>query len=140
MAERILNQDEIAEMEQQTIDRVIAAIEAGDKEGAKKLARRMYNEVMSMHDLYLNWMGATLSFIGERFGNEVLEETLDAGVKTWWTPNLDKMPQGDDNAALRARVKMFAGGLRAHLVPLNIEEDDEKSSSRCCLAAAAVAS
>jgi len=126
MADRILGKDEIAEMEKLTVDRVIEAIDAGDLEGAKKLARRMYNESLSMHDLYLNWAGATLSFIGKRFGNAVLEETLDAGVKSWWLPNLAKMPQGEEAGALRARVKMFAAGLRAHLIPLHIEEDDEK--------------
>ena len=46
---------------------------------------------------------------------------MDEGVKAWWGPSLDKMPQD-----LRARVKMFAAGLRGHLQPLHIEEDDEK--------------
>ncbi|MGH7841802.1 MAG: hypothetical protein ACREQD_13310 [Candidatus Binataceae bacterium] len=126
MTNRILTNDEITEMEKLSVDRVIEAIEAGDKEGAKKLARRMYNEVLSMHDLYRNWAAATLSFIGKRYGNQVLEEAMDEGVKSWWLPNLEKMPQGEDAAALRARVKMFVGGLRAHLMPLHIEEDDEK--------------
>ena len=126
MAERILGKDEIAEMEKLSVDRVIEAIDTGDREGAKKLARRMYNEFLSMHDLYRNWAAATLSFIGKRFGDSVLEEAMDAGVKSWWLPNLEKMPQGDDAAALRARVKMFVAGLRAHLMPLHIEEDDEK--------------
>ena len=121
MAERILSNDEIAEMEKLTVDRVVESIDRGDLEGAKKLARRMYNEFLSMHDLYRNWTSATLSFVGKRFGDKVLEEAMDEGVKAWWGPNLDKMPQD-----LRARVKMFAAGLRAHLQPLHIEEDDEK--------------
>jgi hypothetical protein len=126
MVERILSQDEITEMEKLSVDRVVEAIEAGDKEGAKKLARRMYNEFLSMHDLYRNWAAATLSFVGKRFGDQALEEAMDAGVKSWWVPNLDKMPQGDDAASLKARLKMFVAGLRAHLMPLHIEEDDEK--------------
>jgi hypothetical protein len=79
---RLLSAQDIAEMEKLTV--VTEAIDAGDLEGAKKLARRMYNESLSMHDLYLNWTGATLSFIGKRFGDEALEEVLDAGVKSWW--------------------------------------------------------
>lgn len=124
MAERILTQGEIAEMEKQTVDRVVEAIEAGDRENAKKLARRMYNEFLSMHDLYRDWTVATLSFVGQRFGDQALEEAMEAGVKAWWLPNLDKLPA--DAAALRARVKMFVAGLRAHLQPLSIVEDDEK--------------
>jgi hypothetical protein len=124
MAERILTQGEIAEMEKQTVDRVVEAIEAGDRENAKKLARRMYNEFLSMHDLYRDWTVATLSFVGRRFGDQALEEAMEAGVKAWWLPNLDKLPA--DASALRARVKMFVAGLRAHLQPLSIVEDDDK--------------
>ncbi len=124
MAERILNPDEIAEMEKLTVDRVVEAIDSGDRETAKKLARRMYNEFLSMHDLYRDWTVATLSFVGRRFGDQALEEAMEAGVKAWWLPNLDKMPA--EATALRARVKMFVAGLRAHLQPLNIVEDDEK--------------
>ncbi len=121
MAERILSSDEITEMEKLTVDRLVETIERGDREGAKKLARRMYNEFLSMHDLYRNWATATLSFVGRRFGDKVLEEVMDEGVKAWWGPTMDKMPQD-----LRARVKMFTAGLRGHLQPLHIEEDDEK--------------
>src|ERR1700689_782659 len=118
---RLLSTEDIAEMEKLTVDRLTEAIDAGNLEGAKKLARRMYNEFLSMHDLYRNWTAATLSFVGRRFGDKGLEEAMDEGVKAWWVPSLDKMPQG-----VRARVKMFAAGLRAHLQPLHIEEDDEK--------------
>src|SRR6266404_7844383 len=93
MAERILSNEEIAEMEKLTVDRLIETIERGDTEGAKKLARRMYNEFLSMHDLYRNWTAATLSFVGRRFGDKALEEAMDEGVKAWWGPSLDKMPQ-----------------------------------------------
>jgi hypothetical protein len=121
---RLLSTQDIAEMEKLTVDRVTDAIDAGDLEGAKKLARRMYNEFLSMHDLYRDWTVATLSFVGRRFGDKVLEEAMDAGVKAWWGPNLEKMPQEPD--ALRARVKMFDAGIKAHLQPLHSEEDDEK--------------
>jgi hypothetical protein len=121
MGERILSHEEIAEMEKLMVDRVVEAIERGDTEAAKRMARRMYNEFLSMHDLYRNWITAMLSFIGERFGDEVLEAMMEAGVKSWWLPNLEKMPND-----VRARVKMFAAGLRGHLQPLHIEEDDEK--------------
>lgn len=124
MPARILSDDEIAEMEKLTVDRLCEAIDSGDKEGAKKIARRMYNEFLSMHDLYRNWVAATLSFVGRRFGDQVLEEAMDEGVKSWWLPNLEKLPQED--SALKARLKKFVAGLHGHLMPLHIEEDDEK--------------
>jgi hypothetical protein len=78
MAERILSRDEIAQMEKLTADRLVEAIDAG----AKKIAQRMYNEFLSMHDLYRNWIAAALSFVGRRFGDQVLQEAMDEGSRT----------------------------------------------------------
>jgi len=124
MHERLFSEAEIREMEKRTVDRLIEAIDSGDTEKAKQIARRMYNEFLSMHDLYRDWTTATLSEIGRRFGDEILEQIITAGVRAWWLPNLEKFPQGPE--ALPQRVKMFVAGLRAHLQPLHIEEDDEK--------------
>lgn len=124
MSGKLFSEEELREMEQRTVDRLIAALDAGETEKAKQIARRMYNEFLSMHDLYRNWTTAMLSEIGRRFGDEVLEEVMTAGVKAWWLPNLEKLPQGAE--ALPQRIKMFVAGLRGHLQPLHIEEDDEK--------------
>lgn len=51
-------------MGRRTVDRLTDAINTGDAEAAKKLTQRMYNEFLSMHDLYLNWITATLSEVG----------------------------------------------------------------------------
>jgi len=126
MSERLLSRDEIVEMEKRTLDRLLEAVEAGDKQAAKRIASRMYNEFLSMHDLYRNWTTALLSFVGRRYGDQALEEAMKEGVKAWWMPTLKKFPKGAE--ALRQRVKMFVAGLRGHLQPLHIEEDDEKVS------------
>ena len=124
MHEQLFSEAEIREMEKRTVDRLIEAIDAGDPEKAKQIARRMYNEFLSMHDLYRNWTTAMLSEIGRRFGDAVLEQLMTVGVKAWWLPNLEKLPDGPE--ALPQRVKMFVAGLRGHLQPLHIEEDEEK--------------
>jgi hypothetical protein len=124
MSTRLFSETEIAEMEKRTVDRLTEAIEAGDKDKATRIAQHMYNEFRSMHDLYRDWITATLSFIGRRFGDEVLEQAMTEGVGAWWLANLDKFPQGPE--ALRQRIKMFVAGLRGHLQPLHIEEDDDK--------------
>lgn len=120
----LFSAEEIAEMEQRTVDRLTQAIEAGDTERAKRLAQRMYNEFTSMHDLYRDWIAATLSTVGRTFGTEALETVMTEGVKAWWLPNLEKLPTGQEH--LRQRIKMFVAGLHGHLQPLHIEEDDEK--------------
>lgn len=124
MQDRLFSQGEIEEMQKRTVDRLIEAIDAGDKEKAKKIGQRMFNEFLSMHDLYRNWTTATLSEVGRRFGDEALEQIMTEGVKAWWLPNLEKLPKGP--ATLAQRVKMFVAGLHGHLQPMNIEEDEEK--------------
>src|SRR5262249_22008201 len=124
MNERLFPEEELREMEKRTVDRLKEAIDAGEPERAKRIAERMYNEFVSMHDLYRDWTTAMLSAIGRRFGDEVLEEIMTEGVRAWWLPTLEKLPQGPQT--LRHRVKMFVAGLRGHLQPLRIQEDDEK--------------
>ena len=124
MSERFFSEEEVREMGKRTVDRLTEAIDAGDAEQAKKIANRMYNEFLGMHDLYRNWTTATLSEVGKRFGDEVLEEIMTAGVKAWWLPNLEKMPQ--DPQDLPRKIKMFVAGLRGHLQPMHIEEDEDK--------------
>ena len=124
MQDRFFSQTEIEEMEKRTVDRLLEAIEAGDKEKAKKIGQRMYNEFVSMHDLYRDWVTATLSAVGRQFGDEALDQIMTEGVKAWWLPNLEKLPKGSET--LPQRIKMFVAGLRGHLQPMHIEEDEEK--------------
>ncbi len=124
MNDRLFSEKEIADMEKRTLDRLIDTIESGDREKAKKIAQRMYNEFLGMHDLYRDGSTAILSYIGRKFGDEVLEEAMTEWTRAWWLPALEKYPKGPE--ALRQRIKMFVAGLRGHLQPLHIEEDDEK--------------
>ncbi len=124
MAERFFTDEELQEMGRLTVDKLTAAIDAGDAEKAKKLAKRMYNEFLSMHDLYRNWITATLSEVGKRYGDQALDDIMCEGVRAWWKPILQSLPK--DKAALPAKIKMFAAGLQGHLQPMDITEDDEK--------------
>ena len=44
-------------------DKILEAIENEEPERAKKLSKKMYNEFLAMHDLYRNWITATLSIL-----------------------------------------------------------------------------
>lgn len=130
MAERFFTDDELREMEKRTVDRLTEAIDAGDAEKAKKIAKRMYNEFLSMHDLYRNWVTATLSEVGRRYGDEALDDVMVEGVRAWWKPIVASLPKGPES--LPAKIKMFAAGLHGHLQPLEITEDDEKFEIKLC--------
>lgn len=124
MAEKFFTDAELREMEKLTLDRLTDAIDAGDADKAKKIAKRMYNEFLAMHDLYRNWVTSTLSEVARRHGDEELEHIMNEGVRAWWMPALNGMPKG--TGQLRGKIKMFAAGLQGHLQPLEISEDDDK--------------
>jgi hypothetical protein len=124
MNDRLFSEMEIAEMEKRTIDLLLETIEAGEKARAKKIAKRMYNEFLSMHDIYRDGSAWMFSFIGRKLGDEVLNEAMLEIMRCWWLPTLKKYPKNPE--AVRGRVKMLAAGLRGHLQPLHIEEDEEK--------------
>ena len=130
MADRFFTDDELQDMGRRTVDRLTDAIDAGDSEKAKKLAKRMYNEFLSMHDLYRNWITATLSEVGRRYGDDDLEGIMTEGVRAWWKPIVDSLPKEPE--AMPAKVKMFISGLHGHLQPLEIKEDDEKVEIKMC--------
>lgn len=130
MAERFFTDAELREMERRTVDRLTDAIDAGDADQAKKIAKRMYNEFLGMHDLYRNWVAATLSEIGRRYGDEALDGIMTEGVRAWWKPIIEGLPKGPD--AARGKIKMFVSGLHGHLQPLQISEDDEKVEIKLC--------
>ena len=124
MTEPLFSADELREMGKRTLDRLVEAVDAGDSNATKKIAQRMYNEFLSMHDGYRNWITALLSEVGRRMGDEALEEIMIETVRAWWVPSLEALSKaGDDRAA---KIKMFAAGLRGHLQPMDVEEDEEK--------------
>ena len=124
MSEPLFTADELREMGRRTLDRLVEAVDAGDPDAAKQIAQRMYNEFLSMHDGYRNWITALLSEIGRRMGDEALEEIMVETVRAWWIPSLEALSKAGGNRA--AMVKMFAAGLRGHLQPMDVEEDEEK--------------
>ena len=130
MAERFFDDEELRSMERRTVDRLTDAIDGGDPEKAKKIARRMYNEFLGMHDLYRNWITATLSLVAERYGDEALDDIMVEGVRAWWDPIMENLPHEPE--ALPQKIKMFAAGLHGHLQPLEISEDDEKVEIKMC--------
>ena len=124
MSDDFFSNEEIVEMEKRTLDRILEAIENEEPEKAKKLSKKMYNEFLAMHDLYRNWITATLSEVGRKYGDEALEEIMTDGCRAWWAPLRKKMDEGGKD--LRAKLKMFVSGLHGHLQPLEITEDQEK--------------
>lgn len=123
-SDRWFDDQELDQMGRRTLDVLHEAIDSGDVQEAKRIAQRMHNEFLSMHDAYRNWVTSLLTEVGERWGDEALETVMIETVESWWLPNLAAMAERTDD--LRIKAKMFAAGLRGHLQPMTVEEDEEK--------------
>ncbi len=121
-ANRVFTEQELKEMGTPGVEAISAAIDAGDGEKAKKLARRMHRDFLAMHDLLRDWVTGLLTFVGERYGDEALLEAGKASCAAWFRPMSEIWAKAD----LRRKVELLASGLRGHLQPVTVEEDDEK--------------
>lgn len=123
-SKRIFTDEELKEMGTRTLDLVMETIDAGDKDKAKELAQRMYQEFNYLHDGYMFWASGLLTYIYEKYGIDAVEEaerlahTIEARV-------IFKPLEKTDPHSL---VVHTAKVMRGHLQPLSIEEDDEKIS------------
>lgn len=117
---RIFSREELEDMGTPTLDLVLAAIDAGDRNRAKALAVRMKQEYNHLHDGYMFWVTGLQSYIYHNYGIEALEEAErqahTAEAKVVFTP-----PEKTD---IRSRVEHLASGLRGHMQPITIVETD----------------
>jgi hypothetical protein len=120
--DRLFSDQELEEMGTQTVELVEQAIDKGEYGEAKKLAWRMCGEFSAMHDLYLEWMTDTLTFIYQRYGDQALYDALHKGVTAWTAPLVD-IYKGKE---AKHRARLLTSALRGHLQPVKVLEDDEK--------------
>ncbi|MFC1970282.1 hypothetical protein ACFLVV_03575 [Chloroflexota bacterium] len=117
---RVFTQEELEEMGKRTVDLLTEAIEAGDKERAKKLAGRMYREFSSMHDLYVDWTAGFMDYIYASYGEDALYQALRK-VIAYLGHMVDVR-----NVDFRRRVQGLSSVLQGHLEAMKVEEDDDK--------------
>jgi hypothetical protein len=120
--DRLFTDEELRDMERRTLDVVLEAIDRGEKEKAKELAKRMYEEFNHLHDGYMFWVTGLLTHIYNNYGIDAVERA-EREAHTIEGKTVFKPPAETD---LRSRVQHMAKGFRGHLQPLTIEEDDEK--------------
>jgi hypothetical protein len=119
---RIFTDKELEEMGARTLDLVLDAIDAGNKEKAKELANRMYREFNHLHDGYMFWVTGLLTYIYKNYGTDAVEEA-EREAHTSEARVVFKPAKKTD---FRSRVENLVKGLRGHLQPIAIKEDDEK--------------
>jgi hypothetical protein len=117
---RIFTDRELQEMGKRTLDLVLEAIEAGNKERAKELAIRMKQEFNYLHDGYMFWVTGLQSYIYKKCGIDAVEEA-EREAHTIEARAVFKPPEKTD---IRSLVEHLASGLRGHMQPIKIVEDD----------------
>jgi hypothetical protein len=121
MKDRVFTDQELKEMGALTLDLLTEAIEAGDKDRAKQLAKRMYQETLKMHDMYVDWAAGLMDWIYKNYGDDSLQQAMRKMLGDF----MGKMPDMR-KVDFRLRVQGTASSLRGHQQPLKLVEDDEK--------------
>jgi len=121
--QRLFTDEELKALGQRTLDLLKDAIDKGENENAKKLARRMYREFLGMHDLYRDWVTHLLTFIGKRYGDDILGQALQETV-SGYTRRLAKHYAAKDT---RSKIAILLAGLRGHLQPFDIDDERRKT-------------
>lgn len=121
---RLFTEQELAEMGAPTLDVLLEAIDAGDKDKAKALAQRMKKEYGHLHDGYMFWVAGLQTYIYNNCGVDALEEA-ERQAHTAEAKVVFKPPEKTD---LRSQVEHVASGLRGHMQPITIVETDQTIS------------
>src|SRR5919112_3288098 len=84
MSERWFTEDELKEMSRPTMDRVIEAIDLGDLEGAKRLCEEMKHEWRFLHDMMVDGIAASMTWIKQELGEEAVGESQRWAMERYW--------------------------------------------------------
>jgi hypothetical protein len=134
MAERWFSDDELREMSRPTMDRAIEAIEAGDLEQAKALCEEMKHEWRFLHDMMVDGIAASMTWIKEHHGEDAVGESQSWAMQRYWKRSVHAIDERDRKEI----VQLLAATWRAHSCSgtgpqpgaFTIEEDEEKVTFR----------
>ena len=124
---RVFTDQELEQMGTPTLDLVLEAIDAGDKDRAKELAHRMKREYNYLHDGYMFWVSGLLTYIYKNYGIQAVEEA-EREAHTIEGRAVFKPSEKTD---IRSRVEHMASGLRGHMQPSPSWRMMKRSASPC---------
>lgn len=128
--ERWFSDEQLAAMAQPTMDRALAAIDAGDLDAAREACEAMRHEWGMLHDLMTEATLGLVSFIQDRLGDEGVAAAWEDSMSRGWerhVASIGRLPR-------RTVVELLAATWRAHSTSgtgqdagaFTITEDDEK--------------
>ena len=113
-----------------TMDRAIAALDAGDTETARRLCEEMKHEWRFLHDLMVEGIAGLISYVQQAMGDDAVADAWRYGNERGWKSNVESI----DALPRKEVVKALASTWRAHSTSgvgpkpgaFTITEDDEK--------------
>ena len=108
---RSLRTDGWTDLGAPTQEQVVEAIEAGELERAKELARYMIPEGKALHDLFCDWIWDIFSKVGQAQGDQAVYELCRATQETWM---MKRTWKGFMALGVAERVQLSAEIMRAH--------------------------
>jgi hypothetical protein len=128
--ERWFSDEELELMSQPTMDRAIAAIEAGDNELALELCKGMRHEWRFLHDLMAESMLGLVTYIQRQQGDDGVAAAWEESLKRGWKRDTGSILERDR----RDVVEALAATWRAHSTSgkgqnpgaFTVSEDGEK--------------
>mgnify|MGYP000902742698 CR=1 FL=1 len=106
------------------LEKCLEAIDAGDREAAKRHARAIWEEWRPLHDLYVDMAGLFATFIKQRLGEDAVEECWRFIGENVWKPILMQIKEQGGTKQL---VEVYAQFLRAHGHEFTVVQDEEKT-------------
>jgi hypothetical protein len=130
MSERWFTDDQLDAMAQPTMDRAIAALDAGDVDAARAACEAMRHEWGMLHDLMAESVLGLITFVQERLGDDGVADAWESAMERGWRRQVEQINQ----IPRRKVVELLAATWRAHSISgtgedpasFTIEEDDEK--------------
>jgi len=119
---KVFTDKELKQLGGSTLEKTLEAIDAGDKEKARKLAIQAQKEYNYLHDGYFTWASGLLTYIYNHWGVDEVEkaERFAHGVEA---KLVFKPPEKKD---IRSLVENMARTVQGHMQPVTVEEEDDK--------------
>jgi hypothetical protein len=108
--ERWFEPQELEQMSQPTMDRAIAALEAGETELALELCKGMRHEWRFLHDVMAESMLGLVTYIQQKLGDDGVGEAWEESLRRGWQRDAGKTLERDR----REIVELLAATWRAH--------------------------
>ncbi|HEV2062111.1 MAG TPA: hypothetical protein VGR12_04595 [Solirubrobacteraceae bacterium] len=130
MADRWFEEEELREMARPTMERIVEAIDAGDLDTARRLARENQGEWLMLHDLMAESILSLVSFVQERLGDDGVKDAWEYGLERGWKRHHGAIERLDRKTVVGLLAATWrahsAGGVGEHPGRFTITEDDEK--------------